>query len=661
MANRQRRKRAILERDDWRCGIHLGGCGEPINSMSDATIDHIFPTTRNTTKRVDRETHRWLDQLHHLQPMHEWCNKGKGARTNLTIRCACHNTKIWEREEGAFLLGVDHFYRDNEDKRVMSQSIPLMSIVYIGEDETINEDFLTPVIATVREDGTVHSQVINDILSEAGVSRIEAYTFLEKLYSSCGIDRHAARCSTILDALKTRGNAGLREEQRINRNALKARQQRREEFITLDELRSITDAAWIIRRKGLDVQFWKEPPGPHSQVLKVGETDWGEEIKNIGGEPAKGVIVARRINGERKQEEATKHQLDGRKKARQGQYQKAVEYYDKAIALVEGNPNAYWERAQLYEAVGRNAEAERDYDSAIRAKPEFLEAYNSRGMLKAKSGLHENAIEDYKVALMLAPHQAEIFNNMGNAYSAMGRNMEALEAYDAAIFNRRNFAEAFNHRGLTKVALGRLAEALADYDEAIRIKGQFPEALRNRGVTKSRLGRHEAAIEDFDKAVRQRPNSSDAYYDRGRANASLNRHEEAIGDYDQSIQLQPDRSESYCNRGVSKVRLGKLNEAMEDFEEALRICPRNVKAVNNRGGVKYQLGQVGAAIADFEEAIRLDPENTDIHYNLGQIHLQLGDADKSRRNLLAALEAASMQGRPELVSKIEGVLRKVGR
>lgn len=79
--NRKWRKRTrlqrLLERDNYRCGIHLAGCGESLDTK-DANIGHIVP------KAVLRRPTGY-DQLHfdnlgssvpdcNVQPMHEDCN-----------------------------------------------------------------------------------------------------------------------------------------------------------------------------------------------------------------------------------------------------------------------------------------------------------------------------------------------------------------------------------------------------------------------------------------------------------------------------------------------------------------------------------------------------------------------------------------------------------
>lgn len=68
-------KKALLHRDDGKCGIHLGGCGTKL-SLRDATIDHIYPR-----QLLPKDLPRWQAfPYYELQPMCLECNLQKDSR-----------------------------------------------------------------------------------------------------------------------------------------------------------------------------------------------------------------------------------------------------------------------------------------------------------------------------------------------------------------------------------------------------------------------------------------------------------------------------------------------------------------------------------------------------------------------------------------------------
>ena len=177
------------------------------------------------------------------------------------------------------------------------------------------------------------------------------------------------------------------------------------------------------------------------------------------------------------------------------------------------------------------------YDKALRLKPNFSEAYNNRGNAKDDLGRHDEALADYDEALRLTPDDAEVYNNRGVAKNNLGRHEEALADYDEAIRLKPEYAEAYNNRANAKSNLGRHEEALADYDEALRLKPDDAEVYNNRGNAKSSLDRHEEALADYDEAIRLKPDDARIYNNRGNMNASLNRMDDARRDFETAISL----------------------------------------------------------------------------------------------------------------------------
>ena len=47
---KRERKLNLLKRDNYRCGIHLGGCGKKI-TLEETSVDHIIP--KNIMKKND--------------------------------------------------------------------------------------------------------------------------------------------------------------------------------------------------------------------------------------------------------------------------------------------------------------------------------------------------------------------------------------------------------------------------------------------------------------------------------------------------------------------------------------------------------------------------------------------------------------------------------
>ena len=112
----KRLKRTLLRRDDWRCGVHLGGCGERIRNYGEATVDHIF--TKSFFK--DREPGiepADCNKVWNLQPMHCECNNRRGGQIYgfPVFSCRCHWLEIVAGENGGHIVMLHYMTEAGEE------------------------------------------------------------------------------------------------------------------------------------------------------------------------------------------------------------------------------------------------------------------------------------------------------------------------------------------------------------------------------------------------------------------------------------------------------------------------------------------------------------------------------------------------------------------
>ena len=87
----------------------------------------------------------------------------------------------------------------------------------------------------------------------------------------------------------------------------------------------------------------------------------------------------------------------------EGDYQKAIVAFTKAIELDPSLANAYSNRGWAYIKLGQYEQAIADCTKAIELDPSLAIAYNYRGWAHIKSGQHEQATADYDKAAELDP------------------------------------------------------------------------------------------------------------------------------------------------------------------------------------------------------------------------------------------------------------------
>lgn len=119
--------------------------------------------------------------------------------------------------------------------------------------------------------------------------------------------------------------------------------------------------------------------------------------------------------------------------SKQGEFQKAVDEYDKALSLDPEYLLAYQGRASALTMVGDYSAAIDDYDKALDKNPYFTSAYKGRGVAKAILGYFDDAIFDFSLALELNPEDAQAYMYRGLAYHSAEDPIKACEDLDQAL------------------------------------------------------------------------------------------------------------------------------------------------------------------------------------------------------------------------------------
>lgn len=102
-----------------------------------------------------------------------------------------------------------------------------------------------------------------------------------------------------------------------------------------------------------------------------------------------------------------------------GNYSKALEDYDKAIALDKKQPDYFLNRGLIKEKLHDTQGAYSDYTTAIRLQSNYGMAWLNRGNLLAKLGRLNDAIEDYSVAITHEPDYGAAYFNRAMVLNRM--------------------------------------------------------------------------------------------------------------------------------------------------------------------------------------------------------------------------------------------------
>jgi len=165
--------------------------------------------------------------------------------------------------------------------------------------------------------------------------------------------------------------------------------------------------------------------------------------------------------------------------ARQGEMDKAISHYTKALQFKPYFPRAHNNLGNAYARQGRTEEAIAHFTLALQYKPDFAGAHNNLGNVLAAQGKNKEAIFHFSRAQQLQPDFAEVSFNMGSVFARQGSMDDALAQFSRALELKPDFAEAHNSLGVILARKGRFDEAIVHFREALRLKPTFIQAHNN--------------------------------------------------------------------------------------------------------------------------------------------------------------------------------------
>ena len=198
---------------------------------------------------------------------------------------------------------------------------------------------------------------------------------------------------------------------------------------------------------------------------------------------------------------------------KEGQTQKAVEFYTSSIKVHPDNPKAYYHRGSIYGKSGRLSEAISDMDNAIRYDKAFTQAYINRAIAKAMIKDHRGALADLDWVLA-----------------------------------REKNGEAYLNRGILKNELGDYAGAIPDFQEAINLDPSCLKCYYAMGLANFHSKRYNEAIAAFSSCISRDPGSGMPYFYRALSNIEAGRPEEACTDLQKAKARRVSKADPYLSQ-----------------------------------------------------------------------------------------------------------------
>jgi tetratricopeptide (TPR) repeat protein/TolB-like protein len=319
------------------------------------------------------------------------------------------------------------------------------------------------------------------------------------------------------------------------------------------------DSKFAVAYAGLGKAYWRK-------YENTRDTQWLESARQACGQAA---------TLDAKLGEA--HICLGRLENVTGQYDEAVQEFQRALDQQPASDDAYVGLAAAYEGLNKSADAEKTYRRAINLRPEYWAGYNWLGAFYYAQGRYADAAEAFTQMVARAPDSFWGYSNLGLAQLYEGRYTEAVSSFQRSVSIRPS-SVAYSNLATAYFYQRQYAEAVSTYRKALNLAERDYMLWGNLGDALS-----------WTPGFRSR--APEAY-------------RKAISLADEQLQVNPHDAQVLGYRAWYHGALGNKPAALSDAQRALQLAPTNAELMLNVALVYNQFGETQQALAWLTKAVR---------------------------------------------------------
>jgi tetratricopeptide (TPR) repeat protein len=324
-------------------------------------------------------------------------------------------------------------------------------------------------------------------------------------------------------------------------------------------------------------------------------------------------------------------------------YKEAAADLTKVLQLQKDCAEAHLALGETYQLQGEQDKALVQYERAVRLRPSFVEAHYRIGSLYFLRHETSRAIRQYEKCIEIDPTYPNSYLGLGLLrFSEKKKDRGAIVYFDKAIEVNPTFKDGLFWRGLAYITLENYEKALEDWDMLVRVNPQNPYVLIYRATLMMMMDEFELAYRDFqysllsfdedeDRFAGQQTDldkridlqSAVSYLDRygyglrddallrikkGLCFLITDRKVEAIRNFRISGTIEPSACAFYLT-AIGYEHLNRFDSAHYFYNKALNFDRDLFDAYKKRAIFRYELRNWQGSLSDFSEMIRLQPES----------------------------------------------------
>lgn len=342
----------------------------------------------------------------------------------------------------------------------------------------------------------------------------------------------------------------------------------------------------------------------------------------------------------------------------EGENDKALENYNKALEEDPYNFNVLCQRGSYYVKVNEYENAKIDFaracdldidDAKDVAYEGLAVCYRAGNDINAAIGCYKKAIdispdkyyyyyelsccyfkiEDYKNSVEILemgerecskwPYTEHMLILKGDYYfNELEKYEESFEYYSEVVKDKYN-KYVYDKMGKAKMSIGSYEDAIDCFNNIIGREEERHQHIYRVAQCYEGMKIYDKALENYTRAIEEDIDNEVYYNSRGCLYATLRKYQESIYDFEKAATLRDDVVQYKYNLALSYKEIGSLDKTIELYEKILAAEGENEYILLTLGKLCISTENIEKANKCFIKIIEINKDNKEAYYYLGYI------------------------------------------
>lgn len=381
-----------------------------------------------------------------------------------------------------------------------------------------------------------------------------------------------------------------------------------------------------------------------------------EKIAQSIKDRIEGDLALKELEGSVRGEGAEEAMEIARVHLEEGDYERALAYYDSRVEMNPENEEAWFNMGEVLQALGRTREAIEAYDRVISIDEGKIEAWMEKANILLEIGKPLDAVECYKIVLDMDPENTNYLVERAKILAEDENHEAAILCYDIVLERDPENFDANLGMVFSLLHLGDLDRAEKCLNTVAKLTSLNEKVWWARGHLMDKRGRWGAAIQFYNRAISLKWNYPDPWIGKGEILLRQKNYREAKKCFEKVLEMNAKRADAWLGKAKALDGMGQKARALEWLDDFLQIYPNHAKALEMRDHLRsentedYQSflheARIQRELGDFEraadtivKAIKENPDEESGWTLLGDILLDTADSKGMLERLEVELSA----------------------